>query len=350
MQLYTIKPNFQTIIGHKNTDLFTLENVLGTQVGICNYGARITHFMVKDAKGNTIDIVLGFNSVDEYQNSKERYHGVTVGPFANRIAGGCFSLNNKQYHLEANNGTNCLHGGSTGFHDKVWDLTAQTTSSVSLTTITKENEGGFPGELSVTITYSLNDDNELLIEYSADSKQDTFINLTNHAYFNLNGAGDILSHQIKIEADQFLPINESCIPLGSLKEVLNTPFDFRIFKAIDSAIDAEDEQLKIGKGYDHSFELQKNGPNEFTLAATAIGDVSGIKLEVLTTEPAVQFYTGNYLGGQDLGKNNELYEDRTGFCFETQHHPDSPNQPGFKSTLLKSGEKYYSKTVYKVSI
>lgn len=349
MQLNNIRPNFQSNISGKETDLFILENSLGTQVAICNYGARITHFIVKDAKGNAIDIVLGFNSMDDYKKCKERYHGVTVGPFANRIAGGCFSLNSKYYQLEENNGTNCLHGGSTGFHDKVWDLNGQTSSSVSLQTITAKNEGGFPGELHVSIKYSLSDDNELLMEYFADSKHDTVINLTNHAYFNLNGSGNILSHQIKIEAEQFVPINKNCIPQGLLKDVNGSPFDFRVFKTIDKDIYAEDEQLRIGKGYDHSFELKKNKPNDFTLAATAIGNLSGIKLEVLSTEPAMQFYTGNYLGGQDLGKNNELYEDRTGFCLETQHHPDSPNQSKFLSTVLKAGEKFYSKTVYKVS-
>lgn len=343
MQLSTIKSNFQSTINGKETDLFILKNKLGTQVGICNYGARITHFIVND-----VDIVLGFDSLNEYINCKERYHGVTVGPFANRIANGSFKLNNKQYQLDRNNGTNCLHGGSTGFHDKVWDLVEVNESSATLNIVTAKDEGGFPGELSVTIKFSLTDSNELIMEYFAETKHDTVINLTNHAYFNLNGAGDILSHEIKIEADEYVPVNNDCIPLEGLTEVKNTPFDFKEFKAISEDIYKEDKQLAIGKGYDHSFELIK--ANDYSLAATAIGNSTKTKLEVYTTEPAMQFYTGNYLGGQDVGKNNNLYNDRTGFCFETQHHPDSPNQPQFATTVLKSGDKYYSKTAYKVYI
>jgi len=347
--IHRLRSAFQKTINNQQTDIHLLENSSGTQVVISNYGARITHLIVKDKIGNSVDIVLGFNAIDDYINAKERYHGVTVGPFANRIANGSFELNNVKFKLEINNGTNCLHGGSNGFHDKVWEFIETDDSSVSLKIVTKRGEGGFPGELTVIIKYSLNDNNELLMEYFAESLHDTVINLTNHAYFNLNGTGDIFSHKVKIEADKFVAINENCIPKEELKEVENTPFDFRTLKTIGKDIFIDDEQLLMGKGYDHSFEIKHQKSNIMDLAATVIGDISGLKLEVLTTEPAVQFYTGNYLGGQDVGKNNELYVDRTGFCLETQHHPDSPNQAKFPSTALKKGESFYSKTIYKIS-
>ncbi len=347
--LHSLTSSFQKTINHKETAIHILKNSLGTQVGICNYGARITHFIVADKMGTPVDIVLGFDTIEEYINAKERYHGVTVGPFANRIANGSFELNGKTFLLEKNNGSNCLHGGSTGFHDKFWEFTERKDSSVTLKILTEKDEGGFPGELTVSVKYSLNDGNELMIEYVAKSLHDTVINLTNHAYFNLNGKGDILSHQVKIESDRFVAIDENCIPTGELIAVANTPFDFRTFKAINKDISIDDEQLVMGKGYDHSFEIKHQKNSIMDLAATVIGDVSGIKLEVLTTEPAVQFYTGNYLGGYDKGKNKERYEDRTGLCLETQHHPDSPNQAQFPSTLLQKGEVFNSKTIYKIS-
>lgn len=347
--LNDIKGNFKKNINGQPVNLHVLENEQGTQVGICNYGARITHFILKDRNNVFVDVILGFNTIAEYENSKERYHGVTVGPFANRIANGSFSINGTPYQLEKNNGTNCLHGGSAGFHDKVWDFKEKTIDSVSLSILTSKNEGGFPGELSVTIKYSLNNENELLMEYFAESGNNTYINLTNHAYFNLNGSGSIVSHQVKIEADKFAAIDEDCIPNPGLMTVEGTPFDFRIFKSIDTDISNNHEQLELGNGYDHSFEIKKVENDSVSLAATVIGDLSGLKLEVLTTEPAVQFYTGNFLGGNDLGKNNEVYENRSGFCLETQHHPDSPNQSTFPSTLLKGGDKFYSKTIYRIS-
>jgi aldose 1-epimerase len=347
--LHHLKSSFQKTIKGRKTDLHVLENSAGTQVGICNYGARITHFIVKDKTENQVDTVLGFNNIDDYVNAKERYHGVTVGPFANRIANGSFKLNGEVFLLEKNNGSNCLHGGSNGFHDKVWEFADISQTSVALRITTVEAEGGFPGELTVVITYSLNEHNELLMEYHAETLRDTVINLTNHAYFNLNGTGDILAHQVKIEANQFVGINENCIPSGELKQVAGTPFDFRTFKMAGQDIYIDDEQLLMGKGYDHSFEIKHQKTEIMDLAATVIGDISGLKLEVLTTEPAVQFYTGNYLGGQDIGKNMERYEDRSGFCLETQHHPDSPNQAAFPSTVLKKGEIFSSITIYKIS-
>ena len=347
--LHQLKSSFQKTINFQETDLHILENSIGTQIGICNYGARITHFIVKDKTGAPVDILLGFKTIDDYVNAKERYHGVTIGPFANRIANGKFELNDNTYQLETNNGSNCLHGGSTGFHDKIWQFTKREAAAVSLKVVTQKDEGGFAGELTVIIKYSLNDNNELLMEYHAETLHDTVINLTNHAYFNLNGQGSILSHLVKIEADKFVTIDKNCIPLGELRSVENTPFDFRNFKSIDGGIFMDDEQLLIGKGYDHSFEIKHQKSDILDLAATVIGDISGLKLEVITTEPAIQFYTGNYLGGEDLGKNKEFYDDRTGFCLETQHHPDSPNQEQFPSTVLKKGDIFNSKTIYKIS-
>lgn len=332
-----------------SSKFFILENDLHTQVGISDYGARITHFIV-NADDEPIDIVLGFDKLEDYFNAKEHYHGVTVGPFANRIANGRFSLDGKEYRLEQNNGTNCLHSGSVGFHNRFWQVDEFSKSSVTLSINTEEGEDGFPGGLSVQVKYTLDDDNNLSIEYFASTKFASPVNLTNHAYFNLNGenTNDITSHIVEINAEKFLPIDTDCIPTGELRNVDNTPFDFRVPKIVKKDISVEDEQLKIGKGYDHSYVLKEQNDDNFVFAASAVGDVSGIKLEVYTTEPAMQFYTGNYLGSGDKGKGDVVYVDRSGFCFETQHHPDSPNRPEFPSTILRPDDKFYSKTTYRV--
>ncbi|TKC00141.1 aldose epimerase family protein [Pedobacter cryophilus] len=347
LALQKLKEGFSKIIQSQSVQLHFLENNNGLKVGICNYGARITHFFVPD-KGNT-DIVLGFDNLEGYLNATERYHGVTVGPFANRINDAQFILDGITHQLEANNGKNSLHGGSSGFHNKIWDILEVERNTITLKVTNSDREGGFPGNLACQITFTLTNENELRMDYSAISDQNTVINLTNHAYFNLNGAGngDILNHQVKIDADEFVEIDETCIPTGKLLKVADGAFDFRKPKPIGQDINIENDQLLMGNGYDHSFVLNKN-ENDFTFAATAKGDLTAITLEVYTTEPAMQFYTGNFLNDLDKGKMGKIYKARTGFCFETQHHPDSPNQPQFPSTFLAANQEFKSATVYKI--
>lgn len=345
--LNQIQESFKQKIESSITEIHFLKNSLGTLIGICNYGARITHFIVN---GKT-DIVLGFNSLQEYINADERYHGVTAGRFANRIAFGNFKLNDEVYNVEINNGVNSLHGGKSGFHDKVWQVVSQTENSISLNVKSHDGEGGFPGNISITITYTLTDTNDLIIDYEGVTDKDTVLNLTNHAYFNLNGegCGDVTKHTFQINASRFAAINEHCIPTGELRDVENTPFNFKELKDIAKDLANQDEQLIIGKGYDHSFEIKRENNKSLEFVAQAIGDETGIRLEVYSTEPAVQFYTGNYLNGKDIGKSGKAYETRHGFCFETQHHPDSPNQANFPSTILSAGDTFKSKTIYKIA-
>lgn len=345
--LENIQEAFQKNIDNKQVALFWLKNE-EINVGICNYGARITHFIV--SKQNiAVDITLGFNSLDEYLSKQnEFYYGVTVGRFANRIEDAKFTLNGETYQLDANNGGNSLHSGNIAFHNKVWDVKEVKEKSIKLAILSPDGEGGFPGNLTCEVNFTLTEDNELIVNYSAKTDKDTVINLTNHAYFNLNGegSGSVLNHEICINADEFLPIKENCIPKGELEDVTHTPFDFRDGKTIGQDINLGNEQLGFGNGYDHSFAINQTEIVNF--AASAKGDKTGLTLEVYTTEPAMQFYTGNYLTG-DKGKNGAPYSERTGFCFETQHHPNSPNQQNFPSTVLKAQEEFKSITVYKVS-
>jgi aldose 1-epimerase len=330
--------------------IYFLKNIHGTLVGICNYGARITHFIVeKDNK--PIDIVLGCDNLDDYLANDEKYVGVTVGRFANRIANGKFRLNNKEYNLAINNGTNSLHGGIDAFHNRAWDVLEVTNNEITLETVSPDMEEGFPGELTCKVSFKLTDDDELKINYWAKSTKETVINLTNHTYFNLNGedTDDIVNHEVMINADYFVPVNESCIPLGHYQSVANTPFDFRSLKIIKESLTSEDLQIKIGNGYDHSFVINEKDTKELKHAASVKGDLTGIILHVYTTEPGMQFYTGNYLDQTDRGKNKKFYQKRAGFCLETQHHPDSPNQKEFPSTILKADDIFHSETVYKVS-
>ncbi|WP_017258897.1 aldose epimerase family protein [Pedobacter arcticus] len=345
--LENIQKAFQQSIGNKQVALFWLKNE-EINVGICNYGARITHFIVSK-KNIPVDITLGFNSLEEYiSKQNELYYGVTVGRFANRIEDAKFTLNGERYQLDANNGGNSLHSGNIAFHNKVWDVKEVKENSIKLAILSPDGEGGFPGDLTCEVSFTLTDDNELIVNYSAKTDKDTVINLTNHAYFNLNGeeSGSILNHEICINADEFLPIKENCIPKGEFEDVANTPFDFREGKTIEQDIHLENEQLKFGNGYDHSFAINQTEIMNF--AASAKGDQTSLTLEIYTTEPGMQFYTGNYLAG-DKGKRGTSYSERTGFCFETQHHPNSPNQQNFPSTVLKAGEEFKSITVYKVS-
>ncbi len=337
---------FEKSINGKPANLYWLKNE-NISIGICNYGARITHFIISK-EDKEIDITLGFNAIDDYlAQESEFYYGVTVGRFANRIEDAKFNLNDKTVNLEANNGGNSLHSGSVAFHNKIWDIKEVKNNSISLFLTSPDGEGGFPGTLTCDLIFTLTEEDELIINYNAKTDKDTVVNLTNHAYFNLNGegSGTILNHQFSINAQEFVPIKENCIPKGDFADVTNTPFDFREPKEIVKDIDLDNEQIKFGNGYDHSFCI--NQTELLNFAASAKGDKTGLTLEVFTTQPAMQFYTGNYLNG-DIGKSSAPYNARTGFCFETQHHPDSPNQPKFPSTVLKAGAEFKSTTVYKV--
>lgn len=342
--------NFKQTIQDKQVNLFVLKNKNNAQVGITNYGGRIVSLLVPDKKGELVDVVLGYDDVKTYQKPKEPYFGALIGRYGNRIADGKFSLGGKSYQLDINDGINTLHGGSNGFYSKVWDAKQISPESLELSYLSKDGEGGYPGNLTVKVIYTLTDSNELKIDYTASADKTTIVNLTNHAYFNLSGAGSttITDHELQIDADDFTPVNKTLIPTGKITPVKGTPFDFTQAKPIGKNINDKDEQLENGKGYDHNFVLNKNTNGK--PVATVTSPVTGIVLEVFTTEPGLQFYSGNFLTGKDHdGKNKAAYGYRSAFCLETQHYPDSPNQTLFPSTVLKPGETYHSSTTYKFS-
>ena len=327
------------------TGLYTLSNQHGTQVHITNYGARIVSLNVLDRQGNLVDTVLGFDSLEGYLNSTDPFHGAIIGRFANRISLGVFTLNNKKYHLPVNNVPNHLHGGSHGFHNQVWEVRDVSNQSVSLHYYSPDLEGGYPGNMDCELTYKLTDENELLLEYRATVDQDCPVNLTSHPFFNLNGlgSGSILNHEIQIDADAFCEVNASLIPVA-ITDVTNTPFDFRLSKKAGADMQWENDQLEFGLGYDHNMVLRGSG---FRKVAQAVGNKTGICLEVFTDQPGMQFYTGNHMKGQNILRNGIRDEKQTAFCFETQHYPDAPNQPDYPDTILKAGVEFYSKTSYR---
>jgi aldose 1-epimerase len=337
----------------QQVDLYTLSNKNGVEVAITNYGGTVVSWKVPDRNGHIADVVLGYDNVKDYENGKA-YFGATVGRYANRIAHGKFILNGSTYTLAKNDGENHLHGGIKGFSKRVWtakDVSGSNGQALELTYLSKDGEEGYPGNLSVTVVFTLTEKNELKIEYSATTDKDTVLNLTNHSYFNLagQGSGDILSHQLTLNADRFTPVDATLIPTGELRKVKGTPFDFTQTTAIGARINQDDEQLKLGKGYDHNWVLNKTKLGVLTLAAELYEPKSGRLLEVRTTEPGVQFYTGNFLDGSAHGKEGKVYNYRTGMCLETQHFPDSPNHPDFPSTVLKPGQRFHSTTIYKFS-
>lgn len=333
--------------------LYTLRNGQGMEIAVMNYGAILTSVKVPDSKGQVADIALGFDSLEGYLGTQP-YMGATVGRYANRIAKGRFTLNGEQYTLAVNNGANALHGGLKGFDKKIWrakSVSSDDGPAVEMTYVSPDGEEGYPGTLTATVTYSLSNDNEVRIHYKATTDADTVLNLTNHSYFNLAGAGKgtILDHMVAINADRFTPVDSGLIPTGELKSVEGTPFDFRTPTAIGARIDETgDEQIKLGGGYDHNFVLN-GGAGNLRFAARAKEPVSGRVMEVFTDQPGLQFYTGNFLDGSVTGKGGIQYEKRFGFCMETQHFPDSPNKPEFPSVLLKPGETFETTTVYKFS-
>lgn len=346
--------NFVANIDGRKVGLFTLENRNGVRADITNYGGRIVSLLIPCKEGIFDDVVNGFHHINDYLNTSEVYYGAVIGRYANRIANARFSLDGKTYQLMANNGPNSLHGGPGGFHQVVWDAKQLDRQTLQLNYVSPHLEEGFPGNLDVKVTYMLSDDNALHIEYNASTDHTTVINLTNHAFFNLSGEGSstINDHFIKIYAHHYTPVNEVLIPTGEIAPVENTPFDFRDFRRIGEFVDADHPQIQIGKGYDHNFVLMKTpgiqGAAE--LAASVYDPISGRKMDVYTSEPGMQFYGGNFLSGNVIGKRGEPYLFRSSFCLETQHFPDSPNQPHFPSVVLHPGQTYTSKTIYQFSL
>jgi aldose 1-epimerase len=348
----TVKP-FGKLADGQKADLYTLTNKNGATATISNYGGIVTSLTMPDRYGKFADVVLGFDSLTKYVKDSP-YFGCLVGRYGNRIAKGKFTLDGQNYTLATNNIGNALHGGLKGFDKVIWEATPKVTAqgpSLKLTYVSKDGEEGYPGTLKVTATYTLTNKNELKLVYRATTDKDTIVNLTHHSYFNLAGQGNgtILDHLLTLDASRYTPVDKTLIPTGKIALVKGTPFDFRSPTAIGARIDAKDEQLKFGGGYDHNFVGDKLVPGTLTRIAKVEDLKSGRVLEVLSTEPAVQFYAGNFLDGKLKGKGGKIYAHRGGFCLEPQHYPDSPNHKNFPSVVLKPGETYKNTIVYKFS-
>jgi aldose 1-epimerase len=336
-------------------ELYTLTNRKGMEVAMLNYGGTVVSLKVPDHRGEFEDVVLGYDRLEEYERGHS-FFGATIGRYANRIANGKFSLGGKTYLLAKNDGRNALHGGVKGLGKRVWmarDASSASGQAVQFTYLSKDGEEGFPGNLLVSSTFSLSAQcTELRIDYTATTDVDTVINLTNHSYFNLRGAGNgnILTHCLRLNAQQFTPVDAAMIPTGELKNVAGTPFDFLQPTAIGKHVDVYDEQLKYGRGYDHNWVIEHKHVNSLDLAAEIYDPETGRRMEIFTTEPGIQFYAGNFLDGTTQGKGGKNYEHRSAFCLETQHFPDSPNHPEFPSTRLTPGQHFNSSTVYRFSV
>ncbi len=320
------------------------------QARVISYGGIVTSLTVPDRAGKYADVVLGFNDLESYQR-EGGYYGAIIGRYGNRIGGAEFTLEGRTYRLPKNNGGNTLHGGLKGFNKRVWnarEVNGPTGKRLELTYVSKDGEEGYPGVLSARVSYTVTPNNELKIEYSATTDHPTVVNLTNHSYFNLAGAGsgDILKHQVTIYADSFTPVDQSLIPTGEIRSVIGTPFDFTSAHAIGERIGQNDPQLQYGKGYDHNYVLRSHN-GSLAKAAEVYDAASGRVMEVWTTEPGIQFYTGNNLPDSLKGKDGEIYARRGALCLETQHYPDSPNKPNFPTTELKPGAQYQTTTIYK---
>lgn len=330
--------------------VYTLTNKNGVTARITNYGGIVVSLMVPDRNGKMADVVLGFDSLDGYLQNPGPFFGALIGRYGNRIGHARFTLDGRVYQVDRNDAENSLHGGARGFDKRVWTPKELTDGGLELRYLSRDGEEGYPGNLRATATYHLTDANELRIDYGASTDKDTVINLTNHSYFNLKGAGtgDILDHRLMLNADRFTPVDAGLIPTGELRAVAGSPFDFRTSTSIGARIEANNEQLRAGKGYDHNWVLNR-GPDGLTLAARIEEPSTGRILEVFTTQPGVQFYTGNFLDGTIKGKGGKAYGRRSGFCLETQHFPDSPNKPAFPTTELKPGQRFQSATVFRFS-
>lgn len=339
--------------GGESVELYTLSRAGAPTVAITNLGGYIVSMLAPDRSGRLADVTLGYSGLPGYL-ADSSYFGCLVGRYANRIAKAAFTLDGKRYALAANDGPNTLHGGPTGFCRRVWTAKVKSGTdgdALELTYVSRDGEEGYPGTLTATVVYSLREDGGLVLDYTATSDAPTVVNLTNHAYFNLAGEGEgtILDHELQLESDAFTPVDATLIPTGELRPVAGTPFDFRKPLAIGARIDAADEQIRFGKGYDHNFVL-RGAAGTLRLAARVVEKKSGRQLDVLTTEPGVQFYTGNFLDGKVTGKSGKPYVKRGAFCLETQHYPDSPNQATFPSAVLRPGQVYRHTTVYRLSV
>lgn len=344
--------NFKKTLPEGEISLYRLINANGLEMDVTNFGARVVALYVPDREGNFDDVVLGYDDLDGYIDHPTSYFGAPIGRYGNRIADAQFTLDGKTYQLEANNGPNNLHGWPGGYHLVVWDVEEATDQKLVLSYLSKDGQGGFPGNLKIKMTYELTDQNEFKIDYEAETDQSTVVNLTHHSFFNLNGAGqgDVLNHQMLIDADTYTPVNDVLIPTGEIAAVAGTPMDFTSPHLIGERVDADFEQLKFAGGYDHNWVLNKEkGDSKAQLAATVVVPENGRKMEVYTTEPGIQFYGGNFLNGE-TGKDGQTYVKRGALCLETQHFPDSPNQPDFPSVVLNPGEKYTQTCIYKFSV
>jgi aldose 1-epimerase len=346
------REDFGRTKGGEAVEVYTLRNRRGAEARVMTYGATVVSLKVPDRAGRFDDVVLGFDQLGTYEEDTH-YIGCVVGRYANRIAKGRFTLNGVEYTLATNNNGNHLHGGLRGFDKVVWKarpLNVRNGSAVELTYVSKDGEEGYPGTLTVTVVYTLTDANELKLDYTATTDKDTVVNLTNHSYFNLagHGNGDILKHLLTVNADRFTPADATSIPTGELQPVAGTLFDFRRPTAIGARIDQQDEQLQFGNGYDHNYVVNGRA-GTLRLAARASEPTTGRVMEVWTTQPGVQLYTGNFLDGTPAGKGGKHYGRRDAFCLETQHFPDSPNHPSFPTTVLRRGARFRSTTVYRFS-
>jgi len=342
--------HFEKEINGKKNNLFVMKNTNGMEVCVINFGARIVSIMVPDKNGEMRDVVLGFDNIDDFLTEKSDF-GATIGRYGNRIAKGKFTLNEIEYQLPQNNGENTLHGGPTGFQYQMFDIKQIDSQTLECTYFSPDGDNGFPGNLNVKITYKLTDDNAIDIFYNAQTDKETVINLTNHSYFNLSGnaANPITDHILYLNCDQYTPTDAALIPTGEILSVKGTPMDFTTATIIGERInDTSYQAIEFGNGYDHNWIF--NNPSIETLACKAICPTTGISLEVYTNEPAVQFYSGNFLDGTQTGKKGVVYQQRAAFCLETQHYPDSPNQDHFPSTILKPEEEYCSRCIYKFGI
>ncbi|HAC22830.1 MAG TPA: galactose-1-epimerase [Porphyromonadaceae bacterium] len=340
---------FETTVDGKKTQLFVLTNENGCEMTVTNYGAKIASLMVPDKNGKLIDVVTGHDSIEDYLTSEEPYFGAICGRYGNRIAKGTFTIDGNTYNnLAINNGPNSLHGGIKGFNAVVWTPKNNTSDSIELEYMSADGEEGFPGNLTTIVTYTLTNSNEVVIDYKATTDKPTVLNLTNHSYFNLSGEGNdtINDHILEINASTYLPTDNTAIPYGAPEKLEGTPMDFKAPELVGKRINENFEQLIFGKGYDHTYIIDKP-LNEYGFCAKLTSPISGIVMETYTTEPGVQLYTGNWMTGNLRGKHDHRYPMRSALCLETQHYPDSPNKPEYPSTELRPGEVYTSKTVYK---
>ena len=347
------REDFQATVQGKETDLYTLRNENGVEVSITNYGGAIVAIMVPDKRGVMANIIQGHDNIKSLMQSPEPFLSTLVGRYGNRIARGRFTMNGKEYKLAVNNGPNHLHGGPTGFHARVWDAEQLNEQELILRYVSAYYEEGFPGELHMTVKYSLSEENELSIEYFGTTNKKTVVNMTSHGFFSLAGIAtptpSAMNNVVQINADFYIPIDDTSIPTGEILKVEGTPFDFRTPHVVGERIDADDEQIRHGAGYDHCFVLNKNEPGELSFAAKVVEPDSGRTMEVYTTEPGVQFYSDNWADGFP-GTHGATFGRRSALCFEAQHFPDSPNRPYFPSVLWRPGQAYTQKTIYKFGV